>query len=354
MRRIWTEIRQRWLRRLLLKGIRDGNLDAMNAILSKGIDVNAVDGHGVTPMLVATSAENVPAFLLLIKYGARFPSGSALYSQVLAMSTCQSPIFHDLVVSTFDFSAAPAEVVTTTANILLDKGLHTHAVQFLCTAKAENVELTSEILRALRFNPFPSNLPNKGEIIEQLLELGLSDHFITANSDTALHTALREQQEALASRLIARGADLDAIGAEGETPLYTAVAHGMPNLVPELIRRDDSAHMSSMNDVHMLFDAIRSHNTKVVTAFLAAGGDPNSVEYDYFHYPALIAACIMGNDQAVTQLVRYGADVTRTYPRFGGILGYAVSHCSIVTVRLLLLRGASAHAPFDDLKVGFP
>lgn len=174
----------------------------------------------------------------------------------------------------------------------------------------------------------------------------------TSDGDSALHTALRSRNEACVAELIESGASLDAIGARGEVPLYTAVASGLDSLVPRFLRTAARVEASE-EDQEALLEAIVGGRILALTDLLQEGADPDALLGSLLQ-PALLVACARGEDQAVAQLVRYGADATAIHPEYGGVVGWSALNCSVVTLRLLLLRGASPTEEFNAFNWGTP
>ncbi|MBO4350038.1 MAG: ankyrin repeat domain-containing protein, partial [Proteobacteria bacterium] len=104
----------------------------------------------------------------------------------------------------------------------------------------------------------------------------------------------------LVRQLLEAGCDLNAVNADGETPLHCA---GSGYAIHELIKAGADIHIRD-NDGNTPLHHAAMHNEKCVKALLAAGADPNALN----HQGQNPLFCI-NEEECFLPLIRAGADV---------------------------------------------
>ncbi len=128
-----------------------------------------------------------------------------------------------------------------------------------------------------------------------------------ADGDPPLHVASRAGRVAIARELARRGSNLTALNADGYSPLYVALAHGRTQVAMMLVDRGAPLEAQSM-----LVDLVR--------------------------------ADVIDRD-ALTFLIRSGADVNRTDPEGDTPLHVAVRNGHLNAIRRLIVAGADVNRP---------
>lgn len=119
-------------------------------------------------------------------------------------------------------------------------------------------------------------------LITLLLDRGADVNSLGLNSETPLHSATRAGRRTVAAELIRRGANLDSRassapggGIGGNTPLHLAAFDGMPAMVELLLRSGASISATNNNGMTPLVMAIHGNQTGTFRLLLEAGSDPN-------------------------------------------------------------------------------
>jgi ankyrin repeat protein len=187
-----------------------------------------------------------------------------------------------------------------------------------------------------------------------------------------LYNAADYNNVAAIRSLLAAGADVDARGPFGDTPLSRAASNGHEKSVRLLIKAGADVNAKSSEGYTPLILAARYGRTAVVRLLLEAGADP-AVKNNYgmnalysagfegrgetwdvlkaagakVGSPAEEMICMagLGRTAAVERLLAAGVDVNVKGPRDDTALHYASVNGHVETVRLLLARGADVNAP---------
>jgi hypothetical protein len=109
-------------------------------------------------------------------------------------------------------------------------------------------------------------------LIDLLLELGADINEVDENTRTVLHLA---KDPALATALVARGAQLEAVTTLGETPLALAVEAHRPLVVGALCALGANTNSRTNRGQTPLFIAAKKGNVPILTMLLSHGADPD-------------------------------------------------------------------------------
>jgi ankyrin repeat protein len=108
-------------------------------------------------------------------------------------------------------------------------------------------------------------------------------------------------------RAIAQGADIDATGGGGLTPLAIAAGSGDADIVRELLRRGANPDVVDEIGFTPLLRAIITRRVEVVELLLTAGANPNGRTGNDRN--PLVSAVRVGDTTVVALLIDAGADV---------------------------------------------
>ena len=122
------------------------------------------------------------------------------------------------------------------------------------------------------------------------------------------YTSQRGQTD-VAKMLLAMGADPNAIGTGGATPLADAAFKGNLAGVRLLLEHGALVNAVSKAGTHPIHDAALGDNAEVIRELVLHGADKNARTRDDAQTPLYIAAA-MGKMKAAEALVALGADVT--------------------------------------------
>jgi len=115
--------------------------------------------------------------------------------------------------------------------------------------------------------------------------------------------------------LISKGADVNAVGNDGITPLLSAVVSKTPEIVTLLIEAgaDVNGKGQKFHDgVTPVMEAVASMNLEMVTMLVEAGADVNAKNIDGLT-PLLYAARFSTTPEMVSLLIGAGADVNAKF-----------------------------------------
>ncbi len=195
------------------------------------------------------------------------------------------------------------------------------------------------------------------DIVERLIAWGADvdalDHPPAegARGDTALAKACRggrwADTEAAALALLAAGADVTRLDFYDMTPLHHAAGTGSPRLVEALIAAgaDPDARDPRFGRIP-LHDAAEDGNAAAIPRLIAAGATVDAVSQA--GETPLLEAVAHGRTGAARALLAAGADAAFADPRGRTPLHFAARHGDDDIVRLLADAGADLHAA-DDL-----
>jgi ankyrin repeat protein len=190
------------------------------------------------------------------------------------------------------------------------------------------------------------------EILKLLFEAGAS---IGAKDSTILHCASKKGDRAILEFLISKGADLNAVDGEGNSPLSLAIEYEHPEIVEALLRHGAQPIAESEITQIRFVSAAKKGNTSKMSEFLSKGAEINGKTP--YGETALVAAASAQQEKSVEWLLRKGADAN-LYAREGSVEAPPLWHAMLchrslfnITVPLLLLRqGALASATDTHLK----
>jgi ankyrin repeat protein len=205
----------------LLIAVEEGNRDSVEFLISRGANTDMSDWIGVTPVEHAIGAKNVEIFKILLDSASGEGSGD---------SDLLDRLLHKAVLGT------NPEIV----KLLLDKGadknskdgdgdsvivnaMYGHSVQvakILIEAGAD-INTTTSRWTPLQFTIFR----NQTDLLRLLVDNGADIESSHGILGTPLHTASAFANLEAVGLLLKKGVNVNAIGGDHESPLYSAVSH---------------------------------------------------------------------------------------------------------------------------------
>ena len=289
----------------LMVASRSGSADVVEQLLLKGANVNARAARGQTALMWAAAQRHPEVVKRLLAKGADVHSRSAVWSQMMAVPPHGVPLYNKVIPQGGDtallFAARSGNLAS--ATLLVAAGANVN------DADAWGVSAT--VLAA--HSGF-------GELVAFLLERGADPNAAQAGF-TALHAAIMHRDVAMASALLAHGADAAApietwtptrrsskdhnFAPElvGATPYWLAARFSEPDMMRLLLKHGADPQVVHRGHYHAEEPVEpRSHVTTTVMAATGMGGGAAWVPPDRTQREALML-------EAVAIAVEQGVDV---------------------------------------------
>jgi ankyrin repeat protein len=164
-----------------------------------------------------------------------------------------------------------------------------------------------------------------------------------SRGEVGLLDAVERGDRAAAVRLLGSGANPNAGGPDGTTPIMFAAANDDVELVRALIRAKANVNARNQFGTTALTEAAIIGSAPIIDALLKAGADPNTKNPE--GETPLMAVARSGKVDAASRLLEAGADVNAT-EQFGGqtALMWAAAQSQPEMVKLLASKGADLNA----------
>jgi ankyrin repeat protein len=278
----------------LVEAAKRGDREAVRALVTSRVDVNAADADGTTALHWASYRDDLESVTLLIAAGAHANAAN-------------------------DLGATPLWIASENAGAPL--------VEALLEAGA-NPNL------ALLLGETPLMLASrtgKAAIVELLLARGAAVNARAARGQTALMWAVAERHPDVVSVLLAKGADVHL-----RSEVWSQVMAVPPHCVPLY-----NKSIPHGGDTALVF-AARNGDLASATLLLAAGANVNDA--DAWGVSAMVMAAHAGHRDLVELLLERGADANAAAAGFGAIHA-AIMRRDIGMVRALLAHDADPNLP---------
>ena len=310
----------------LHEAMKQGDIEKIKQLITKGGDVNARDERGQTPLSIAIREKHVAGVELLLSKGADVNAKD-------------------------DFGWTPLHFATDRGSEKLIKLLLVHGGNVNTTDR--NGETPLHLATEL----------NRMDLIELLLATEANVNAQREDGFTPLLIAVSSGRKDLAERLITRGAEVNEKCKEGSTPLHIAIAKGQRALVELLIAEGadvnaksnyghtplDVAALRKRNDIVEWLTAEDANYSPHVAARLGLLEEINKLVKkgidlnvkDTSGRTALHYAARQGHKEMVTVLLANDAEVNigeKYYNRTAAEMAMAHNHTEIV--KLLVSKGA--------------
>ena len=276
----------------LVEAAKNGNTDAVRALLQEGVDVNAAEGDGTSALHWVAYRDDLESAELLIRSGAD-PSAA-----------------NDLGVTPLWLAAENGSAA------MVERLLRAGADPNAALLSGETV-----VMRAARSgNP---------DVVESLLIKGADPNATATRGQTALQWAVNQQHPAVVEALLGHGVDVDArsevrrelwkndprqgshpsyqvwINQGGYTALLFAARVGDLASAKLLVAAGADVNDQAASGISATVLAAHADHGELVEFLLEKGADPNAAEAGY---TALHAAILRRNEGAVRTLLAHGAD----------------------------------------------
>lgn len=272
------------LQSLLHAAVYGNNIKLLCYLLNKGLDIDAVDRNGDTPLLIAAGMnDRLSTLHFLLRRHATIDHKN---------NTGNSPLTLSLAKGYADY-----------VNVLLDNGANIHTYSGIHTP----LTLTHNAIKI-----FPDDAAQFRQIESRLLIKGAHVDVPTnrLNWTPLIHVSTRHQDTKMKNQLnllLHLGADVNYTDINGRTPLMLACSTGRRNAVNRLL--DNYADTDKL---------------------------------DNYGWSALMFSVYYNHQQIVRMLLEYGADVNTRSQRGLNALQIAIQHQRKTIIDLLLDYGATA------------
>ncbi len=297
---------------LLIKAAGAGQLAVAEFLIKNGADVNRqAGGLQWTPLFVAAQKGHKAMAELLLKAGANKEATDNNGQTSLIEAASRG------------FRSVVGELIGAGANVNAQDGGGYSALHY--AAAAGNYEMTEQLLKA-KADPKLKTTVTRWENRKD--EKGA----------TPLHLAVKANNPAVVSGLLAAGAEVNAQDANGWTPLVQAFSEGTGNILKRLLDAKADVRVRSLGNYSILHFIKKTTTAELVGQLLQAGAVVNVAD-DKGSTP-LISAVQTENIAVAKLLLEHGAD-PNVLPRDGmSPLLSAISSKNADMVRLLLANKA--------------
>ena len=221
---------------LLHESIKRRKSELVDYFIKKGLDINAKNKNGFTPLALCIENYDMKIFMSLINAGCEVNSSEKLFNW--------SPL-HMAVM-----------------NELKD------AAEVIINKKA-NMEAAD------RYGKTTLHYAKTIDMAEFLISKGADINSAAKNGDTLIHSAASSDSKAMVQFFLDKGFDKDKKNNEGETPLFKAVLHKALNAAELLIAKGANINERTADDGYILPLAVSSDNTGAVSLLLESGANIN-------------------------------------------------------------------------------
>jgi uncharacterized protein len=278
----------------VIDAARQGDRDALRALVQKKIDVNAAEGDGTTALHWASYRDDLESADLLIRAGAKVNAAN-------------------------DLGATPLWTAS-------QNGSAAMVAKLLAAGANPNAALLAgetPVMVAAR--------AGKPDVVEQLLATGANANARGARGQTALMWAVAQKHPGVVKVLLAHGADVRA-RSDVWTEMMAVPPHGLPDYNRMIPHGGDTA----------LMFAARVGDLESAKLLVASGADVNDA--DAWGVSATALAAHAGYTGLVEFLLELGADANAAKAGFTA-LHVAVMRRDEKMATALLTHGADANAP---------
>ena len=352
------------------------NKDVLQAIISHGADVNATNNSKDTALMEACWMGNEDAINVLLQAAADTNIASANGNTCLfdaVRKGCSKKVLEAIISHGADVNAtnkanntalryACSEGNIDAINVLLHAAADTNIASadgYTCLHDAVRKGCSKKVLEAIISHGADVNATNKvngtalryacleGNIdtFNVLLQAGADTNIAGANGNTCLHDAVRKGCiKDVLEAIISHGADVNATNKANDTALMYACDVRNVDAINVLLQAAADTNIVSADGNTCLFDAVRKGCSKdVLQAIISHGADVNATNKS--NETALMKACWMGNEDAISVLLNAGAD-----PNIAHADGYISLHgairkgCSKDVLEAIISHGADVNA----------
>jgi ankyrin repeat protein len=346
---------------MLLHGaVLNNDMEAVNELLKKEIDVNCADKGGRTALhLAATYNRAVTQTLLSVpgvdinatdgvlkwtplRYADRMRSWMAIDSLLQAGGKADDVVFTSKKIKHHKSGQAALWECAKKGHkklleVMLNSGIDVNTV----VRARKNLEQGNTLLHIASYY-------GQVEIVRFLLERSADINIRSAVNNTAMHFAAFTNSAHVITLLLDRGASVKVTNTQGSTPLHFAALSGSLEATKTLIKRRAALDRpNKMGDTPLMLAALNGR-LEIVSFLIQNGSDK---KLGVANKSALLAAIEGGHLDVICFLLENGADInTGNTPRGLTPLQLATWKQNLPVVKCLLERGADVNLCSRDEK----
>ncbi|OAA35052.1 ankyrin repeat domain containing protein [Metarhizium rileyi] len=350
----------------LNEAILSHDAESIRLLLLYGVDVNATDKHGVSPLVAAAEKSYLDAAIALVKYGANpnISVGPEMDSPLSIAAVANNVSFTHLLLM---YGGNPKQVMSNGNTILIasiNKKTPKTLLEMLLNYGADANEKSREGKSAL----FEAITCGRADIVTMLIEHGANPNnpgpkhmlwpaihqpaclqvLLANKADYKKAPGLMELATSVNSMevikiLIKAGVDPNAKKDGVYTPLCTSIRDNRKEIFDLLLR--SGADPNTPASEYPCFKCVTHHREHFLPALVAAGGNLNSPK------GILETAVTSKNGPALKWLLDQGIDPNEKTPKGHTPLTSAIRDNHVGFVDTLLARGANPNIRGEDWPV---
>ena len=296
---------------------RFGNVEAINACLSLGIDKNVRDVNGWTSLLTSIAFRRFDIAAALITSGANvnIPEKNGVTPIAFAAEIGHLP----------------------TIDLLIEAGADPN----ICGSEG-----SYPIIRAVNENQYAA--------VKKLIDAGANLDVVDLDEGTALITAISTKRNEIAKLLIDSGANLDIKNREGITALLSAIHLNNAEMVSILVEAGANVNLKVGEGVYPLAYAVGNGYEEISIILLNSGAKMNRNPRND-HYPPAANVAGVGNVAMIDILLAFRVDFSCRSNVFDALIVASKEGKYEVVETLLAMRDVyPMKYPDDGTKTCFP
>ena len=329
---------------------KDCSKEVLKAIIDHGADVNAADKQNRTALWIGCYKSNIDAINVLLKAGAdtniALDDSSGICLMYAANKECSKEVLQVIIEHGADVNATNKHNVTAlwracnksntdAINVLLNAGADTNIALDnggTCLMQAVYKYCSKEVLQAIIDHGSDVNTTDKWNI-------------------TALWEACDKSNTDAINVLLNAGADTNiALNESGRTCLMQAVNKDCSKeVLKAIIDHGADVNATDKTNVTALWRACEMSNTDAITILLKAGADTNIVLNESGGSCLMCAVYKDCSKEVLHAIIDHGADVNATDKRNRTALWQACDKSNTDAINVLLNAGADTNIALDDI-----